>query len=213
MPNNFDIPGVLWNTQQTLADAQKLQARNNIGAASLLSQAPEFSTNTVYRQGERVTYDGKVFIFRMSHAAGPWTGSDVIEDSFAQSCGGVSNCGAKTDSDVVNGVLALDINNSIYALTTSLSTLIVEIQIDANKPASPNIVLQVVNSAALTIYVRMRVTNTGGPDILAYLNVAEAAGNELEACASGEGYQVTCVGGCWTCAKFVPCEPPSPPSA
>ena len=203
---------VAYNLAQTRTDAEKLQARNNIGAAALLSLAPAFSTSTAYKQGERVTYDGKVYVFKAAHSAGAWTGTDVIEDSFAQSCGGVSSCGAKTDSDVVNGVLALAINNSIYALTTSLSTLIVEIQIDANKPASPNIVLQVVNSTALTIYVRMRITNTGGPDILSYLNVAEAAGNELEACTSGEGYQVTCVGGCWTCAKFVPCEPPSPPS-
>ena len=201
---------VAYNLAQTRTDAEKLQARNNIGAAGLSSLAPAFSTSTAYKQGERVTYNGKVYVFKTPHAAGAWTGTDVMEDSFAQSCGGVSNCGAKTDSDVVNGVLALAINNSIYALTTSLSTLIVEIQIDANKPASPNIVLQVVNSTALTIYVRMRITNTGGPDILSYLNVAEAAGNELEACTSGEVYQVTCVGGCWTCAKFVPCEPPSP---
>lgn len=201
---------VVWNMPQELDVSEQAQARNNIGAVALLSQAPAFSPDTVYQQGGRVTYDGKLYIFIMPHAAGPWTGSDVIEDSFAQSCGGVSNCGAKTDSDVVAGVLSLDINNSIYALTTSLSTLIVEIQIDAHKPASANIALQVVNSAALTMYVRMRVTNTGGPDVLMYLSVAEAAGNELEACANGEVNQVTCVGGCWTCAKFVPCEPPSP---
>ena len=204
---------VAYNLAQTRMDSEKLQARNNIGAAALLSLAPAFRDDINYKQGERVTFtDGKVYVFKAAHSAGAWTGTDVIEDSFAQSCGGVSSCGAKTDSDVVNGVLALAINNSIYALTTSLSTLIVEIQIDANKPASPNIVLQVVNSTALTIYVRMRITNTGGPDILSYLNVAEAAGNELEACSAGEGNQVTCVGGCWTQAKFVPCTPPSPPS-
>lgn len=199
---------VVWDMEQGLSDAEKLQARNNIGAAALASLAPAFSTSTAYKKGERVTYiDGKVYLFTSPHPAGEWTGLDVQEDSFAISCGCVNNCGAKTDSDVVDGVLVLDLNNALYTLTTSRSTLIVEIKIDAKKYTVPNFVLQVTNSVALTMYVRMRVTNTGGPDALGYLNVAEAAGNELDACAAGEGNQVTCVGGCWTQAKFVAAEP------
>ena len=198
---------VVWNDEQGLADSEKLQARNNIGAAALASLAAAFSTSTAYKQGERVTYNGKVYVFKAAHSAGAWTGTDVIEDTFAFSCGGVSSCGSKTDSDVVDGVLVLDVNNSLYALTTSLSTLIVEITMDAQKPAVTNFALQVVNSAALTMYVRLRITNTGGADILSYLNVADAAGNELDACAEGEGNQVTCVGGCWTWAKFVAAQP------
>lgn len=198
---------VACNIAQSKSSAEQSQGRNNIGAAALLSLAPAFSTSTAYKQGERVTYDGKVYVFKAAHSAGAWTGTDVIEDTFAFSCGGVSSCGSKTDSDVVDGVLTLDLNNSLYALTTSLSELIVEFKVDAQKPAIPNFVLQVVNSAALTMYVRQRITNTGGADVLVYLNVADAAGNELDACASGEGNQVTCVGGCWTQAKFVPAEP------
>lgn len=205
--NKYDIPSVLWNMPQTLTDPQQAQGRNNIGAAALLSLAPAFSDSTAYKQGERVTYDGKVYVFKTPHAAGPWTGSDVTEDSFAISCGSVNSCGAKTDSDVVDGVLVLDQNNSIYSLTTSLSTLIVEIKIDAQKRTTPNFVMQVTNSADLTMYVRLRLTNTGSADVLSYLAVADAAGNELNACASGEVNQVTCVGGCWTQAKFVAAEP------
>lgn len=198
---------VAYNIAQTRSDSEKLQARNNIGAAALLSLASDFSDSTSYKKGERVTYNGKAYLFTSPHHAGAWTGLDVQEDSFAISCGCVNNCGAKTDSDVVDGVLVLDLNNALYTLTTSLSTLIVEIKIDAKKYTVPNFVLQVTNSVALTMYVRMRVTNTGGPDALGYLNVAEAAGNELDACAAGEGNQVTCVGGCWTQAKFVAAEP------
>lgn len=198
---------VACNIAQSKSSAEQAQGRNNIGAAALASLAPAFSTSTAYKQGERVTHDGKVYVFKAAHSAGAWTGTDVMEDTFAFSCGGVSSCGAKTDSDVVDGVLTLDVNNSIYALTTSLSVLVVELKVDAQKPAIPNFVLQVVNSAALTMYVRQRITNTGGADVLVYLNVADAAGNELDACASGEGNQVTCVGGCWTQAKFVAAEP------
>lgn len=200
---------VAYNLAQARSDSEQAQARNNIGAAALASLAAAFSTSTAYKQGERVTYNGKVYVFKTPHAAGAWTGTDVREDSFAISCGSVNSCGAKTDSDVVDGVLMLDQNNSIYSLTTNFSTLIVEIMIDAKKYTVPNFVLQVTNIEPLTMYVRMRVTNTGGSDVVGYLNVAEAAGNELDACAAGEGNQVTCVGGCWTCAKFVPCEPPS----
>lgn len=198
---------VACNIAQSKSSAEQAQGRNNIGAAALASLAAAFSTSTAYKQGERVTYDGKVYVFKAAHSAGDWTGTDVIEDTFAFSCGSVSSGGAKTDSDVVDGVLTLDVNNSLYALTTSLSSLIVEIKMDAQKPAVPNFVLQVVNSAALTMYVRQRFTNTGGADVLVYLNVADAAGNELDACAAGEGNQVTCVGGCWTQAKFVAAQP------
>lgn len=198
---------VACNIAQSKSSAEQSQGRNNIGAAALASLAPAFSTSTAYKQGERVTYDGKVYVFKAAHSAGAWTGTDVIEDTFAFSCGGVSICGAKTDSDVVDGVLSLDLNNSFYALTTSLSELIVELKMDFQKLSVPNFVLQVVNSAALTMYVRQRITNTGSADVVSYLNVADAAGNELDACASGEGNQVTCVGGCWTQAKFVAAEP------
>lgn len=200
-------PEIVWTMPQVLSDAEQLQARQNMGAAALVSLAPAFSTSKAYKQGERVTYDGKVYVFKSAHPAGAWMGTDVIEDTFAFSCGGVTSCGTKTDSDVVGGVLTLDLNNSLYALTTSLSTLIVEITMDAQKPAVPNFALQVVNSADLTMYVRLRITNTGGADILSYMNVADAAGNVLDACAAGEGNQVTCVGGCWTQAKFVAAEP------
>lgn len=185
----------------------------NMRVAGLVLFAPRFSPQRDYGMGERVTYDdGKVYVFRTAHPAGDWTGSDVYEDTFAFSCGGVNNGGRLNDSNVSNGVLAVRRNNAIYSVSTDASELIIELILDGGKPQIPNIALQIQNTAKLTLYMRTRITNTEGPDIITYAGIAEAAVNELDPVGENEAWQVTCVGGCWTCAKFVPCEPPSPPS-
>lgn len=183
-----------------------------IGAAEILSLAPAFesrqSANYAWFKGERCTYNNKVYVFLHSHT-GAWSSSDVCEDSMALSIG-CCNVGVDyTDSSVTDGVLQITRNNSLHTLTTALSTVIIELVVDAAKYQIPNFAVQIVNSVGLELYVRFRLINTGGADIVGYLSVAEASGNQLAAVGTGEGWQVTCVGGCWTCAKFVPCEPPS----
>lgn len=70
---------VAYNLAQVRNDSEKLQARNNIGAAGISSLAPAFSTSTSYNEGAVVTYNGALYIFDSAHAAGAWTGADAHE--------------------------------------------------------------------------------------------------------------------------------------
>ena len=75
---------VAYNLAQTRTDAEKLQARNNIGAAALLSLAPAFSTSTAYNENDVVTYNGALYIFDTPHSAGAWTGTDAHETNIME---------------------------------------------------------------------------------------------------------------------------------
>ena len=70
---------VAYNIAQARIDAEKLQARQNIGAAALLSLAPAFSTSTAYTAGNVVTYDGKLYVFTADKAAGAWDSTKANE--------------------------------------------------------------------------------------------------------------------------------------
>ena len=70
---------VAYNLAQTRTDAEKLQARNNIGAAGLSSLAPAFSTSTAYNEGDVVTYNGKLYLFTADKAAGAWDDTKANE--------------------------------------------------------------------------------------------------------------------------------------
>ena len=72
---------VVWNDEQGLSDSEKLQARNNIGAAALASLAASFESRApgyVWSAGEVCTYGGKLWMFDSNHS-GAWTGVDVHE--------------------------------------------------------------------------------------------------------------------------------------
>ena len=44
-----------------------------------MSDIPTFSATTVYAKGDKVVYDGKLYVFTTAHAAGVWTGTDAEE--------------------------------------------------------------------------------------------------------------------------------------
>ena len=167
-----------------------------------------------YKKYDFVMYKGRLVMIADDHASGDITvGTDAIEADCAGLFGAVmpGKVGL-TDSDVSNGVLSLTKNNSLNQLTTDLTSLTVELQVTEASGVGvfvPNFAIQITNSAALTLYVRLNMVGAGpgGADVLSYLAVADAAGNELDACASGEVNQVTVVGGCWTQAKFVAASP------
>ena len=167
-----------------------------------------------YKKYELVMKNGRLVMMTADHASGDITvGTDAIEADCAGLFGAVmpGKVGL-TDSDVSNGVLSLTKNNSLNQLTTDLTSLTVELQVTEASGVGvfvPNLAIQITNSAALTLYVRLNMVGAGpgGADILSYLAVADAAGNELDACSSGEVNQVTVVGGCWTQAKFVAASP------
>ena len=72
-------PEVLWNMPQGLNSSEQAQARNNIGAAALLSLAPAFSTSTAYTARNVVTYNGALYVFTADKAAGAWDGTKATE--------------------------------------------------------------------------------------------------------------------------------------
>lgn len=72
---------VVWKMEQGLSDSEKLQARNNIGAAALASLAASFESRApsyVWSAGEECTYGGALWMFDANHS-GAWTGADVHE--------------------------------------------------------------------------------------------------------------------------------------
>lgn len=72
---------VAYNLAQSRSDSEKLQARNNIGAAGLSSLAASFESRApsyVWSVGEVCTYGGKLWQFDSNHS-GPWTGADAHE--------------------------------------------------------------------------------------------------------------------------------------
>ena len=75
---------VAYNVAQVRDESEKLQARNNIGAAGISSLAPAFSTSTSYNEGAVVTYNGALYIFDSPHPAGAWTGSDAHETNIME---------------------------------------------------------------------------------------------------------------------------------
>ena len=197
---------VAYNLAQTRSDSEQAQARNNIGAAALASLAPAFSTSTSYNDGAVVTYNGALYIFDMAHAAGAWTGADAHEvnvDTLITGVRGLVFAGNLTDGANVT----IPQNNSLSALTTSRASITLEITITPDDPL-PNFAVQINNSAALTLIVKVKADAGGGaPIVVSYASYSSDAGQELEACAAGEINQVTCVGGCWTWAKFLDGSP------
>lgn len=44
-----------------------------------LDEYPVFSTTEDYKPGDTVNYQGKLYKFTAAHAAGAWTGNDIVE--------------------------------------------------------------------------------------------------------------------------------------
>ena len=95
---------VAYNLAQTRTDAEKLQARNNIGSAALLSLAPAFSTSTAYNEGDVVTYDGKLYVFTSDKAAGAWDDTKANETTIWE----VLQMAADKPTTIVSGPIMKD---------------------------------------------------------------------------------------------------------
>lgn len=105
----------------------------------------------------------------------------------------IADGGTLTDGAIVNVP-----NNAISFLSSSRSTLTLNVNVDAGE--LPNFGVEIEANAAITLTVTKTVGN-GTPE---ELYPSEAGGNEL---ANGGYYQITCVGNCWTLAEFVPPTP------
>ena len=112
----------------------------------------------------------------------------TVNNAIASAKGAIKNGGVLTD-----GASVTVPNNSLSTLTTSQSSLTLNVACDENE--IPNFAVEITAGADVTLTVTKTVGST-----TTTLKYAEAAGNTLE---SGKYYQVTCVGNCWTIAEFV----------
>jgi hypothetical protein len=200
---------VVWNGEQGLADSEKLQGRNNIGAAALASLAASFESRApsyVWSAGEVCTYGGALWMFDANHS-GAWTGADAHEVKVETLIAGVRT-GLVFAGNLTDGVnVTIPQNNSWSTLTTSRASITLEITITPDDPL-PNFAVQINNSAALTLIVKVNLDAGGGaPIVVSYAAYPFSVGRTLDACSVGEINQVTCVGGCWTWAKFLDGSP------
>ena len=77
---------VAYNLAQTRTDSEKLQARNNIGAAALASLAASFESRApsyAWSANEVCTYGGALWQFDANHS-GAWTGADAHETNIME---------------------------------------------------------------------------------------------------------------------------------
>lgn len=66
--------------------------------------APTFSTSEAYASGDYVYYDGDLYRFTAAHAAGAWTGTDVVEVQLSPEVAGLKSAlnllDTATDNDI-----------------------------------------------------------------------------------------------------------------
>lgn len=156
--------------------------------------ASPFDGTIAYKVGDHVTYKSKLYkcTTAIVTPSSTWDASKWTETSVDKVINaGMSDFGDKTESDLTDGKLAIEVGNSVTNLTlTTVSALTVL----ANSGV-PNFALTIDNSGNsnnVTITVKDSTdTNT--------LMQSVNAGNEATA---GKIYQLTCVGKCWTLAEF-----------
>lgn len=200
---------VACNIAQSKSSAEQTQGRNNIGAAALASLAASFDSRApsyVWSAGEVCTYGGALWQFDADHS-GDWTGADAHEVNVETLIAGVKT-GLVFAGNLTDGAnVTIPKNNSLSALTTSRASITLEITTTPDDPL-PNFAVQINNSAALTLIVKVNLDAGGGaPIVVSYAAYPFSVGRTLDACGDGEINQVTCVGGCWTWAKFLDGSP------
>ena len=127
----FDVPSVLWNMAQTITDLQKLQARQNIGAAALLSLAPAFSTSTAYTAGDVVTYNGSLYVFTAEKAVGAWDDTKVNKTTIWE----VLQMASEKPTTIVSGPIMKDSSGTgkeLYTYANNARTASVTLSQDQN---------------------------------------------------------------------------------
>lgn len=192
--NSRRKPDVVWNMPQELDDSEQLQARQNMGAAALVSLAASFESrapNYNWSANEVCTYAGKLWMFDRNHS-GSWDAADVhevnIETLIAWVRTGLVFAGNLTDGANVT----IPQNNSLSTLTTAQASLTLNLVLEAGEV--PNFAVEITAGADVTLSITKTVGST-----TTLLKQSVAGGNALE---NGKFYQVTCVGSCWTLAEF-----------
>lgn len=86
-----DADAVKYDQQQFLTDAEKKQARVNVGAVSSSSIAEEFSISKAYAIDDIVMYQGQLYKFKVAHSAGVWNVSHVSEVTVMDEVGALNS--------------------------------------------------------------------------------------------------------------------------
>jgi len=94
------------------------QAANEAAAAVPAMIATTFSMSTAYVAGQTVYYNGALYRFTANHAAGAWTGADVVQIVLGDEVGGV-----KSDVNDLKSAITYDeylINNGTYTIKADM---------------------------------------------------------------------------------------------
>lgn len=122
---------VCFNIVQSKTDAEKKQARQNIGAAALLSLAPAFNTSTAYNENDVVTYNGALYVFTADKAAGAWDGTKANETTIWE----VLQMASEKPTTIVSGPIMKDSSGTgkeLYTYTNNARTATVTLSQDQN---------------------------------------------------------------------------------
>lgn len=125
---------VVWDMEQGLSDAEKLQARNNIGAAALASLAALFDSRAPsynWSANEVCTYGGKLWMFDSDHS-GAWTGADAHETNIMEVLAMASGATEKPTM-IVTSQIRKDTSgtgNELYTYTNNARTASLQLTTD-----------------------------------------------------------------------------------
>lgn len=101
VPTKNSINPVTSNGIKEAMDEQAESINSNMG----VNDYPVFSTTEDYKSGDVVNYQGKLYKFTADHAAGAWTGSDVVENSLKED---IQNTAGYYLSLIIDGIPVLD---------------------------------------------------------------------------------------------------------
>lgn len=87
---------------------------NNIKANTGVDEYPTFSENSAYAAGDVVNYQGKLYQFTSDHAAGGWTGADVIVFTLLKEIYNGANKVNNNDYIKCGGVFTYEANYAQY---------------------------------------------------------------------------------------------------
>lgn len=195
---NIKLNGVPFgvNDETPLQILQDTQEGLVLGADSPFNSAiaSTFDGTVAYKVGDHVTYKSKLYkcTTAIVTPSSTWDSSNWTETTVDEAINaGMSDFGDKTESDLTDGKLAIEVGNSVTNLTlTTVSALTVL----ANSGV-PNFALTIDNSGNSN---NVTITVKDSTDTTTFLQ-SVSAGNEATA---GKIYQLTCVGKCWTLAEF-----------
>ena len=157
--------------------------------------APQYSEANTYAVGDYCMHAGLLYVCNTAIAtAEEWNPAHWTQKSVEDEIGDVkSKIGSVKNGGALTSAASVDVpNNACSTLSTSEAALTINVNLADGEV--PNFAVEITPSVDVTLTVTKTVGNT-----TTTLSPSAAGGNSL---TTGNLYQVTCVGSCWTLAEF-----------